>query len=329
VTDARGNDTSDPRRLPVTIVSGFLGSGKTTLVNHLLANAGGRKIAVLVNEFGDLGIDGELIESNGQPIVELANGCICCTINDDLLQAAHAVLERTPDLDHMVVETTGLADPLPVAQTFRDTELKNLTRVDSIITLIDVENFDVNVDRSMAAANQIQYGDVLVLNKIDLVSAERLAEVELRLKLMRNGARLLRSTRGRIDPAVLLFASAPAGAAVDHSDCAHEHGSCRHDQPHESHLDHDGFNSVSFATDRAFDPGRFDRFLKRQLPHQVFRGKGIIQFENSATRHIMHLCGQRLTIEEARQGGKGSRLVFIGVALDGAVLKENLGDCLI
>jgi G3E family GTPase len=324
------NNTVGTPRLPVTIVSGFLGAGKTTLVNHILSNASGRKIAVLVNEFGSLGIDGDLITRSGQPVIELANGCICCTVNDDLKKAVEQVLSHSADLDHIVVETTGVADPLPVALTFRDTELKDRTRVDAIITLIDAENFEVNLGGSEVATNQIWYADVLVLNKCDLVTREQLEEIELRLSLMRKGARILRASRGRIDPLVLLCADVeircpqetnlPDG--IDHEQW--------HGDSHRTHLHRDRFNSVSFSSDRALDPDRFSGFLKRELPRQVFRGKGIVQFRNCTCRHIVHLCGQRLTIEEAPPETRGdSRLVFIGIGLDPAAIDRGLAGCLV
>ena len=157
--------------LPVTIITGFLGSGKTTLLNHILTNQSGLKTAVLVNEFGEVGIDNDLLITTGDDnMVELSNGCICCTINDDLLEAVYKVLERSDKIDYLVVETTGLADPLTVALTFLGTELRDLTRLDSIVTVVDAENYSLDLFNSQAAYNQIAYGDILLLNKMDLIA---------------------------------------------------------------------------------------------------------------------------------------------------------------
>ncbi|MFM6023157.1 MAG: CobW family GTP-binding protein [Dolichospermum sp.] len=325
--------------LPVTIITGFLGSGKTTLLNHILTNQQGVKTAVLVNEFGEIGIDNELIVSTDQNIVELSNGCICCTINNDLVDAVYKVLAREEKLDYLVVETTGLADPLPVAMTFLASELRDLTRLDSIITVVDAANYSLDLFNSEAALSQITYGDVIILNKTDLVDENTLQELEKKINNIKEGSRIIRTTKSQVSlPLIMsvgLFESdkyfdSHSKKHDDHSHCEHEDHE-HHNHDHSHHLENDGFTSISFQSDQPFSIRRFQYFLDNQLPTNVFRAKGIMWFQESPQRHIFHLCGKRFTIDDDQwknENKKQNQLVLIGQNLDSETLLQQLENCL-
>jgi G3E family GTPase len=317
--------------LPVTIITGFLGSGKTTLLNHILTNQQGLKTAVLVNEFGEIGIDNELIVTTDDNMVELNNGCVCCTINEDLVQAVYKVLERPEKVDYLVVETTGLADPLPVALTFLGTELRDMTRLDSIVTMVDCANFSLDLFNSQAAYSQIAYGDIIVLNKTDLVDEADVDSLEIRIRDIKEGARILRTQKSEVPiPLILsvgLFESDKYFAAEEKTEHHHDHD---HDHHHHSnHLENDGFTSVSFASEKPFSIRKFQYFLDNQLPENVFRAKGILWFDESPKRHIFHLSGKRFTLEDDEwKGEQKNQLVLIGQNLDHDKLKAQINNCL-
>jgi G3E family GTPase len=330
------------RGMPVTIITGFLGSGKTTLLNHILENQSDLKIAVLVNEFGDINIDSQLLVSIDQDMVELSNGCICCTINDSLVDAVYSILERQDKIDYMVIETTGVADPLPIVLTFLGTELRDLTRIDSILTLVDVETFTSDHFGSEAAEKQITYGDIIVLNKTDLVPEEKVNELEQQIRAVKEGSRILRSEYGKVSLPLILDVglSNPdvysTVAEEPHSHDHHEHGHHNH-EPHEhehhhhhsEHLQNDGFISVSFQSDRPFSLTGFQDFLDFHLPDDVFRAKGLLWFKESQLRYIFQLSGKRYDMSTDKWPATPSnQLVLIGRNLNPEKLKADLNNCL-
>ena len=334
------NQRIETNGTPVTILTGFLGAGKTTLLNHILSNQDGLKTAVLVNEFGEIGIDNDLVVSTSADMVELSNGCICCTINGELLEAVERILNRPEPLDYLVVETTGLADPLPVAMTFLGSELRDQTRLDSIITLIDAENCNSRVFESEVGRSQIIYGDILLLNKTDLVSEDRVKELEESLRSIKKDARILHSVKGDVPLPLLmsvgLFESDRVATEAGHDHAHHDHAHHDHDHAHHDHAHHDhaahldieGYTSLSFSSDGPFALRKFQNFLDNQLPESVFRAKGILWFNESEKRHVFHLAGKRFSIDDSDWNGKRkNQLVLIGQEMDHSALRLQLQEC--
>ena len=311
--------------IPVTIITGFLGSGKTTLLNQILQNKDNLKIAVLVNEFGDINIDEQLLVSVESDMIELDNGCICCTINDSLVDAVYRVLEREEKVDYLVIETTGLADPLPIIITFLSTELKFLTHLDGVITVVDAAAFDAKHFDSEAALSQIMYGDMVIFNKIDLAIEEKISELKAFIEDIKPGFRILESEYGKVPLPLIL----DIGLTQADNYQAEISEFRRDKSAFNNHLDNDGFNFVSFQSDRPFKLRKFTYFLTEQLPNNVFRAKGILWFQESPTRNVFQLSGPRYDLQSDDWTSQPkNELVFIGRNLDESLIKQQLNECL-
>ena len=301
-------------KTPVFLLTGFLGSGKTTLVNHILSNRAGVKAAVLVNELGEIGIDNDLIVAAEGGMIELSNGCICCSTNPDLVDGIVRVLGRAEPVDHILVETTGVADPLPVAQTFLRPQFRGSLRLDAIVAVADAEQFSLDLFDSAAARSQLRHADAILVNKCDRVGAERPGIVEQKIREVNPEARLVRTTLSAVPlPLILdvdLFRPQPG-----------------HHGHHHDHLGDDGFASLSFESDRPFSVTRFQEFLDHRPPG-LFRGKGFLRLAETDKRYVFHLVGERFTLEEDRGAG-ANRLVLIGRDLDREELSARLAQCLV
>lgn len=290
-------------RVPVIVLSGFLGSGKTTLLNHLLREAGGRRVAVIVNEFGEVGIDGARVAGSEQ-FVELDNGCLCCALNEDLKRTLADLRDRG-GFEHLVLETTGLADPLPVAWTFSRPGLSDFYRVDAIVTVVDAAHLDRALAEAPEATLQIERADLLVLNKLDLV-ADGGAAARARVEAMSPRAPVLTATRGQVDWDLLLDAE-PARLEAPREQPDHHH------RP--------SFESVSFETDRMLSADALED-LFYELPRSVYRVKGLVRNDGADAWLLVNAVAGRFELEPFAPATPPARsaLVFIGRDLDRADL---------
>ena len=310
-----GNEYNEA--IPVTILTGFLGSGKTTLLNRILKLEHGLKIAVIVNEFGDISIDDKLISDQAQNIIELANGCICCSMQGDLLTAVHQVTASSFDIDYVLLETSGLSDPLPVATSILNDVPSNTVRLDGIVTLVDAANFDANLENAEVAFSQLVNTDLILINKIDLVEENIPGLIQQGIKKINCSAGILTCVNGNVEPSLLLDVKiSRLEAGYDSSGNGHHHNN-----------DLSEFDSISFESSKPVKLDLFRTFVD-DMPECVYRGKGILNVADDDHRYIFHLVGNRCVITKGKlwppDDKPNTQLVLIGRQLGNTDILEQL-----
>ena len=311
---------------PVTILSGFLGSGKTTLLNQMLKSANGLRIAVMINDFGDVNIDKDLVVGQSGDVVELSGGCMCCTIRDDLLSSAQELLRSGRAFDYLIVETSGLADPAIVAQTFLVPGLEESFRLDAVVTMVDSANIESSLEQNETAREQIRCADLLVVNKLDLVTPEDMDRIRSRLAEINTRVRALPATNGIVPIGLLLDIDAHREAGVP--EVPEVPGVPDNDHRHH-HAHHGEVLSVSFADDIELDYDKFDRFVQN-LPDAVYRAKGTVAIQGLSRRVIFHRVGCRNVLDQGAPWDdqqRSCRAVLLGKDFDGEGLLARLRDC--
>lgn len=307
---------------PVTILSGFLGSGKTTLLNRLLRGEHGLRIAVMINDFGSVNIDKDLVVGQTGDVVELSGGCLCCTIRGDLLASAQELLRSGRAFDYVVVETSGVAEPSPVAQTFLVPELEKSFRLDAIVTVVDAANVDTWLAETPTAREQIRCADLMILNKLDLVSVAEGDRVHEKLAELNDEARVIPAVNADVPTELLLDIDAHRpGRSVKPADPVE--GAYRWGPRHMR------VESAAFEAELDLDYARFDEFLQA-LPADVFRAKGTVAIRGLARRVVFHRVGSRNVIDQGAPWDDQPRItkaVMIGRKVDSDALLEQLRAC--
>ena len=315
-------------QIPVTVLTGYLGAGKTTLLNRILTENHGKKFAVVINEFGELGVDNDLVVDADEEVFEMNNGCICCTVRGDLIRILSSLMKRREKFDGIIVETTGLADPAPVAQTFFvDEDVKRATKLDAIVTVVDAKHLLARLDDTKEAEEQIAFADLILLNKMDLVTEEEANEVERRIRAINPMVELVRSTKSDVPIANVIGRDAFNLERI----LAREPDFLSGEDDHEHDSD---VNSVAFEVSKPIDPEKFNTWMTDLLAakgQDLLRTKGILAYPGEDRRfafQAVHMIADGDYIGPWKDGDpRKSKIVFIGRDLNRPQLRRGFEGC--
>ena len=334
MNNLRSNDSS----VPLTILTGFLGAGKTTLLNHILSSDHGLKVGVLVNDFGSINIDAELVVNIDQDMISLANGCVCCQIRDDLLESVGALLERSDSIEYILLEASGVADPSSIFMTFIDSKHRDRIRLDSVTCVVDAEQAFAYADEypqlAMLKLRQIAFADMVILNKVDLAGKQQVERVKTWIDEHMNRVRIVETNHCNV-PMEILLAVGRFNPAQQASEFRHPEDSILYAHKHVDKTDHgEQFSTWSYESDQPFSLQALKQMIKRHLPASVFRCKGVVYVADAPNqRAVLQVVGRRTEITligEWDDRPRATQIVAIGApeGIDSTTLRNAFDACI-